>query len=131
MLEERDRLREIRLKTSRTGGSGAKVTSKEVAQRYDGGDNSTNTAVKQAVSVAKLLTWKTIGVIGSITYMESADVIIQSPDLNKYSLSSQSEALSHQDFRPFNSFVCFEALRDVKTFMAAAKNGHEEAQEAV
>lgn len=60
--------------------------------------------------------------------MDCADIIFQSPYLNKYSLSSHSEVLLYHDYRLSKSFVCFGKLRGAKSFMSAAKNGNEEAQ---
>lgn len=111
-----------------SGDRGTKVPQKDVAHRYDGGDHSSNTSVKQAVTVASRLGWKTIKTLGEVINMECADIIAQTAELNVHSLTSTSEVLAQQDCRLFRSFLCFGALRASKAFMAAIENNQEDAQ---
>ena len=117
------------LKKDRRKKSGdVTVPHRDVARRYDGGEHSTQTAVRQAVSVAHRLTHETIEAIGTVVNMECADVIVKTPDLNYHSFTSKDEVLTHQDCRLFKKFVCFGSLRAAKAFMSAIADGKELAQ---
>lgn len=125
---EFDIVLERAVKKSRTGERGAKYTHREVAEQYDGGDHSSPTSIKQAVSVASRISWRTLDAIGEVVNQECADVIVHRADFNTFSLSSKQEVLAHQDCRLFKSFVCFGAFRSSKSFMSACSNGLEDAQ---
>ena len=130
LRKEYDKLIAEFAKTCATGERGArsKVTHKDVAEMYDGGDHWKQTPVRQAVTVAARITWDSIEAIGTVVNTTCADVIVHSTELNVYSLKSQDEVLANQDCRLFKNFVCFGSLRSAKCFMSAEKDGHGEAQ---
>lgn len=125
---EYDALYEDQLKKSRLGARSVKVTRRAVAERYDGGDHASNTTIKQAVTLASRLSWKTIEVLGEIINLDCSDVISSSPELNIHSLSSRQALFSQQDCRLFKRCVTFGALRGAQAFMSAVANGYEQAQ---
>lgn len=130
LRKEYDKLITEFSKTCATGERGARsrVTHRDVAQRYDGSEHATNTPVRQAVTVATRMTWDAIEAIGTVVETSCADVIVQTTELNTYSLMSQDEVLANQDCRLFKYFVCFGSLRSAKAFMSADKDGHSDAQ---
>ena len=130
LRNEYDKLIKEVAKTCPTGERGArsKVKHKDVAEKYDGGDHSTNTSIKQAVTVASRISLDSIRALGTVVNTTCADVIVENSDLNVYSLKSQAEVLANQDCRLFKNFVCFGSLRSAKEFMSADKDGQAEAQ---
>lgn len=60
-----------------------KVRHKEIAESYDGCEQSSNTSLTQAVSAARRILPRTIEAIVQVTEMDFSDVIVQSSDLNK------------------------------------------------
>ncbi len=125
---EYDILYEKAHRNSRTGKRGIKINHKDVAHNYDGAEHSSNTYIKQAVSVASRLSPRTIDVIGEVCNLECPDIILKSSSLNRQNLSSVDDVISHTDCRLFRSFICFGALRGAKAFMNAVLDDHEEAQ---
>ncbi len=115
-------------KSCRTGRRGVKINHRDVARNYDGGNHSSNTYVKQAVTVASRLAHETIKAIGEICNMECPDIILKNSDLNDKDLRTVDDIISHHDCRLFRSFVRFGALRGAKAFMNAVLDGLEVAQ---
>ncbi len=115
-------------KSSRTGKRGVKINHRQVAERYDGGDHSNNTYIKQAVTVASRLAPDTIQEIGDVCNMECPDIILKNVSLNKKDLKTTEEIIDHNDCRLFRSFICFGALRSAKAFMNAVLDEQEDVQ---
>jgi len=125
---EYDALYEKELKSCRLEKKKVKIHHRAVACNYDGGEHTSNTYVKQAVSVASRLAPNTIEAIGEVCNMECPDIILRTPSMNKSDLRSVDQIISNSDCRLFRSFICFGALRGAKQFMNAVLDGHEEAQ---
>ncbi len=125
---EYDILYNLANKKSRTGRRGVKINHKDVAHNYDGADHSSNTYIKQAVSVSSRLSPRTIEAIGEVCNLECPDIILKSPSLNRQNLGSVDDVISHTDCRLFRSFICFGSLRGAKAFMNAVLDDQEEAQ---
>lgn len=117
-----------RLKASRRGARGVSIHHRDVAHKYDGGDHTRNTTVRQAVSVATRLSMKTINAIGEVLNMNCADIILNSSKLNSDNLTSSSSVMEQYDCRLFRTFLCTSTLRGAKNFMNAVKEGDEDAQ---
>ncbi len=125
---EYDELFRKALKNSRTGVRGAKINYKVVAERYDGGDHTKNTYIRQAVSVAVRISEKTIDAIGTVCNEDCAELILCDEKMNNSNLKTVDEVYSREDSRLFRNFICFGALRGAKAFMNAVLDGHEDAQ---
>lgn len=97
-------------------------------RKYDGIYHTANTLIRQAVTVATRMTWDAIEAIENLVNTICTNVIVQTPEINRYSLTSQVEVLANQDCRLFNEFLCFGSLRSVKAFMSADKDRHADAQ---
>ena len=97
LREEYDLLYSNSLKSSRTGHKGVKITHKDVARMYDGGDHSTNTYVKQAVTVASRISPRTISAIGYVCNLECADLILRNPSLNEEELNTVDDIINQKD----------------------------------
>ncbi len=103
------------------------VSSRDVADAYDGAEHRTNTSIRQAACIALKLHPRTIEAIGAVN-TSCADFIVKSKDLNTLSLETEEEILAHQDCRLFKSFVCFGAFRSASFFLKAVETGDIEAQ---
>ena len=128
LRKEHDLLVKEKKRESRTGTKGVTITSREIAERYDGSEHPTNTSLRQAAGVALKLSTRTIEALGEVVNTACADVIVQSEDLNSLSLETEEEVLGHLDCRLFKSFVCFGAIRSATNFLHALKHGFEEEQ---
>ena len=125
---EYNELYNVALKSSRTGVRGAKVNHRVVAERYDGGDHSKRTYVRQAVSVAVRLSERTIEAIGKVCNEDCAQLILVDKEMNRSNMKSVDEVYLHKDSRLFRSFVCFGSLKGTKSFMNAVMDDNENAQ---
>ncbi len=125
---EYDNLLFEKKRDSRKGIKGVKITSREIAESYDGSDHSNNTSIRQAASVAIKLSPRTIKAIGEVVNKSCADVIVKSEQFNELSLETEEEVMAHHDCRLFKAFVCFGALRSASAFLNAMKSDYEEEQ---
>ena len=128
LRKEYDELSRIALKNSRTGARGAKVNYKHVAERYDGGDHSKNTYIRQVVTVAARLHLRTIDTIGKVVNEDCAEIVLCDKELNRSDMKTVEDVYCQKDSRLFKSFVSFGSLRGSKAFMNAVLDDQVEAQ---
>ena len=118
----------LKEKTTESRSGNVTISTREVAEAYDGGDHRNNTLIRQAAGIAIKLHPLTIKAIGETVNHLCTDVIVRSKELNRLELQTEEELLEHEDFRLFKSFVCFGSLRSATNFLKEVGSGDSTAQ---
>lgn len=96
--------------------------------QFDEVKHLTNRHVKQAVTVASIVTRGTISEMGKACNMECANIIVKDPALNRHDVKTADDLIFHLDCRLFKRFICFRAIRAAKRFKNAVSDDQDPVQ---